>query len=100
MIRRKRGMDIKDFKAGQYKKGFEYNYFVPSLINHAFYWTNSLISELLEKASLKLGELNSFARLVPDVDMFIKIAVYKEAVVSSKIEGTRTNIKDALTDKR
>ncbi len=93
-------MDIKDFKSGEYKKGYEYRYFVPSLINHSFYWTNPSINELLENASLKLGELNSFAKLVPDIDMFIKMLVYKEAVVSSKIEGTQTNMEDVLTDKK
>ena len=93
-------MDIKDFKAGEYKKGYEYQYFLPSLINHSFYWTNPIINKLLENASLKLGELNSFARLVPDTDMFIKMLVYKEAVVSSKIEGTQTNMEDALTEKK
>ena len=93
-------IDIKNFIAGEYKKGYEYSYFLPSFINQPFTWTNPVIGELLEKASFKLGELNSFARLVPDIDMFIKILVYKEAVVSSKIEGTRTNMEEALTDKQ
>jgi Fic family protein len=93
-------MDIKNFVAGKYKKGYEYSYFLPSLINKSFTWSNPVIGELLEKASFKLGELNSFARLVPDIDMFIKMLVYKEAVVSSKIEGTQTNIEEALTDKQ
>ncbi len=93
-------IDIKNFIAGEYKQGYEYKYFLPSLINHPFTWSNPVIGELLEKASFKLGELNSFARLVPDIDMFIKMLVYKEAVVSSKIEGTRTNMEEALTDKQ
>ncbi len=92
-------MDIRDFKSGTYKKSYGFEYFLPSLINHSFFWTNSVINEHLENASLKLGELNSFARLIPDTDIFIKMLVYKEAVVSSKIEGTRTNMEDALTDK-
>jgi len=92
-------MNIKHFKSGTYKQGYEYKYFVPSLINHTFSWDNPAINELLEKASFKLGELNSFAKLIPDTDIFITMLVYKEAVVSSKIEGTQTNIEDALTDK-
>lgn len=91
-------MNLKDFVAGSYKKGYEYRYFLPEKINHSFVWTDEVINELLEKASLKLGELNSFSKFVPDIDLFIIMHVYKEAVVSSKIEGTRTNIKEALVD--
>lgn len=54
------------------------------------------MNTLLEKASIKLGELNSFARLVPNIDIFIQLHVTKEAVVSSNIEGTQTNFDEAL----
>lgn len=93
-------MDIKDFIAGTYKKGFEYQYFMPETINHSFYWSDEVINSLLEKASLKLGELNSFSQFVPDVDIFIRMHVVKEAVFSSRIEGTKTNIEEALTDEK
>lgn len=89
-------MDIKDFKAGTYRKGYEYRYFVPERINHVFVWTDEGINELLERASLKLGELNSFSRLVPDTDMFIRMHLFKEAVESSRIEGTQTTVEEAL----
>jgi cell filamentation protein, protein adenylyltransferase len=91
-------MNIKDYKAGVFRKGYEYDYFLPEKINHPFFWTNEGINELLEKASLKMGELNSFSRLIPDTDMFIFMHIYKEAVVSSRIEGTRTNLEDALIE--
>ena len=93
-------MNIHNFKAGSYKKGYEYRYFLPEKINHSFVWTDEVINELLEKASFKLGELNSFFRFVPDTDMFIKMHIFKEAVVSSQIEGTQTNIEEALIEEK
>ena len=93
-------MNINNFISGTWQQGNRYKYFLPEKINHTFVWTDDLINELLEKASLKLGELNSFSRFVPDTDMFIIMHVFKEAVVSSRIEGTRTNIEEALVDEK
>ena len=93
-------MDISDYNAGTWRKGYKYRYFLPEKINHSFVWRDEGINELLEKASLKLGELNSFSRFVPDVDMFIKMHVFKEAVTSSRIEGTRTNIEEAIVTEK
>jgi Fic family protein len=93
-------MNISEFKAGHKRKGNHYQYFLPEKINHDFIWVDSAISALLEKASLKLGELNSFARFVPDADIFIRMHVYNEAVLSSRIEGTRTQIGEALLEEK
>ena len=93
-------MNIKDFLAGSYQKGYKYSYFLPENINHSFYWTDKKINELLELAAVKLGELNSFSKLIPDIDMFILMHVFKEAVVSNYIEGTKTNIEEALYDEK
>jgi Fic family protein len=91
-------MNITDFVAGSYQQGYQYQYFCPNKINHGFYWTDETLNALLEQASLKLGELNSFSRFVPNIDMFIKMHILKEAVVSSRIEGTQTNIEEALAE--
>jgi Fic family protein len=93
-------MDIKNFKSGTYQSGYQYRYFLPAKINHSFYWTDKEINELLETASLRVGALNAFSQFVPDIDMFIKMHVLKEAVISSRIEGTHTNLAEALTEKR
>lgn len=89
-------MNIADFVSGSYQKGYQYQYFLPNPINHTFDWTDGTINELLERASLKLGELNSFSRFVPNIDMFIMMHIVKEAVDSSRIEGAQTNIDEAL----
>ena len=91
-------MNISQFTAGTWQTGYQYQYFLPEKINHSCFWTDEGINELLEKASLKLGELNSFSRFVPDTGMFIIMHVLKEAVVSSRIEGTKTSIEEALIE--
>ena len=91
-------MDIKNFKAGVLKQGYKYKYFMPEKINHDFSWEDTTINALLEEASLQLGALNPFSTLVPDADMFIIMHIFKEAVISNRIEGTRTNIEDALNE--
>lgn len=92
-------MQIESFQAGNFAKGDGYSYFMPQPINHEWYWNDAKLSTLLEKASISLGELNSFARLVPDIDLFIYSHVMKEAVVSSRIEGTKTNMDEAFLPK-
>ncbi len=88
---------LEEYIAGKYENSLKgYDYFVPSKVNKEWNWDNQLINSLLETAALKLGELNSFAKLVPNVDLFIQLQVTAEAVVSSRIEGTQTNINEAL----
>ena len=75
-----------------------YSYFMPSMINQQWKWEEQSINTLLETAAIKIGELNSYSRLVPNIDLFIQLHVTKEAVVSSRIEGTKTQIEEALMD--
>jgi Fic family protein len=87
---------LEDFKSGRKEKGIDYSFFVPSPINHSWTWSDPKLNSLLEGASMKLGEINSYAHLVPNIDLFIHLYVTKEAVISSRIEGTQTNIDEAL----
>ncbi|WP_228522839.1 Fic family protein [Methylophilus sp. 14] len=89
-------IQLEQFRAGQFEKGYEYRFFLPTNINDEWIWQNPQVNALLEKAAIKLGELNSFARLVPNIDLFIQLHVTKEAVVSSRIEGTQTNMQQAV----
>ncbi len=92
-------IQLEEYNAGHWEKGAGFRYFVPSDIHRPWSWADGTINELLERASRKLGELNSFARLVPNIDLFIQMHVMKEAVLSSKIEGTQTNMDEALLPK-
>lgn len=89
-------MKITAFKAGKYSKEYNYKSFVPNFINKDWEINVPEINQLLEKANLRLGELNAFAIILPDVDTFIKMHIVKEATLSSRIEGTRTSIDEAL----
>lgn len=89
-------MDISKFLSGLHISQGGYKSFQPSIINQEYTWSDSQLNVLLEKATLKLGELNTFSNLIPDIDLFIKMHILKEATVSSRIEGTKTEIEDAL----
>lgn len=91
--------DLSEFTAGHKERGAGYTYFVPKEVNKEWIWRDSLLNQLLERASRKLGELNSFARLVPSIDLFIHMHVTKEAVLSSRIEGTQTYMEEAVLPK-
>jgi Fic family protein len=85
-----------DFKSGSYIQSNGYKAFQPVKINRTYRFDDTDLLPLIEQANLKLGELSAYSELVPDVDHFIQLHVIKEATVSSKIEGTHTNMEEAL----
>lgn len=51
---------------------------------------------LLERAILALGRLDSITLLLPDPNLFLYSYVRREAVLSSQIEGTQSSLSDLL----
>lgn len=89
-------MDLQDFNSGKYVKQIEYKSFSPEKIYHSWIISSPEINKLLAEANRLIGELNAFSQIIPDVDFFISMHILKEATTSSRIEGTKTNMEEAL----
>lgn len=50
----------------------------------------------LSAANLAVGRLDGLSRFVPSVDLFVALFIRKEAVLSSRIEGTQATLDDVL----
>lgn len=90
---------MKSFKSGTYINQGTYRSFQPTLINHAWHIDSSEVQNLLSQADRELGQLDMFSHYVPNIDLFISMHVLKEATQSSRIEGTQTNIEEALLER-
>ena len=95
-MRKRVGMDIKEFVAGKYIKQIEYSSFLPEKVSKEWIVSSPKTISLLSEADRLMGELNAFSQLIPDVDFFIKMHISKEATTSSRIEGTKTDMEEAL----
>jgi Fic family protein len=89
-------MKFEEFKSGKFIQQQDYKSFSPAKINQQWTWEEGKINTLLAEANRKLGSLDTFAMQVPDIDIFIEMHIAKEAAKSSKIEGTQTEIEEAL----
>jgi len=90
---------MKTFKAGQYRNQGYYKSFQPEPINRKWLLEDMELLHLLSQADRQLGRLDMYSEHIPDIDLFISMHVLKEATQSSKIEGTQTNMEEALLDK-
>lgn len=90
---------MKTFKAGHRISQGKYKSFQPSKINQEWKIEDMEVLNLLSQADRQLGRLDMYSEYIPNIDLFISMHVLKEATQSSKIEGTKTNIEDALLDK-
>lgn len=90
---------MKSFKSGQYINQGIYKSFQPNFINRQWLLDDMELVELLSKADRHLGRLDMYSEHIPDIELYISMHVLKEATQSSKIEGTQTNMEEALLDK-
>ena len=91
---------VESFFAGNFIKQLEYKSFSPTNIHTTFSWEDSELTRLAEKAALIIGQLDAYADLVPNIDRFIRMYVLKEATVSSRIEGTQTNMEEVMLSEK
>lgn len=50
-------------------------------------------------AQSHLQRMYMYSKYIPNIELFISMHVLKEATQSSKIEGTQTNMDEALLEK-
>ena len=89
-------MKIEEFKSGKYLQQYQYKSFSPTRINLPWSWGDGKINTLLAEANRKIGALDAFSSHIPDIDIFIEMHITKEATQSSKTEGTRTELEEAI----
>jgi Fic family protein len=83
-------------KSGIWKKTLEgYKAFYPNPLPPEIKWNSKLIAKL-SKADQLLGQLNGESRRLPNPHIFIRPFIRREAVYSSRIEGTQATLGELL----
>lgn len=90
---------MQKYEAGAKTNQGYYQNFQPHPINKQWELQDMELLDLLSKADRHLGRLDMYSEHIPDIDLFISMYVVKEATQSSRIEGTQTNIQEALLEK-
>jgi Fic family protein len=86
--------DFKSQRAGRLlKTDRDYTAFVPNPLPPDIKYSNTLIN-LLAEANRQIGNLNGVGTQLPNPNLLIVPYVRREAVLSSKIEGTQTSLSD------
>lgn len=95
----RKSIKMRSFRSGKYINQGTYKSFQPETINRKWLVEDMELINLLSQADRQLGRLDMYSEYIPNIDLFISMHILKEATQSSKIEGTKTNIEDALMDK-
>ncbi len=72
-----------------------YQAFVPNPLPPKLEWDNTVVS-LISKADLALGTLSGLGDTLPNPHLLIYPFIRREAVLSSRIEGTQSSLSDLL----
>lgn len=89
---------MENFKSGIFINQGYYQSFQPNFINRDWEIFDMSVLQLLSKADRNLGRLDMFSEYV-HIELFIQMHIAKEAVESSKIEGTQTKIEETFLTK-
>lgn len=94
-------MDPKDFQNSAAGKDIRtqqgYAAFVPAVMPPKIDFDQKLVLSL-SRADTALSELSGAGRLLPNPHLLIESYIRREAVLSSRIEGTRASLSDILLD--
>jgi len=94
-------MNPKDFRAPSAGKVIRtptgYAAFIPAKLPPALIYDNQLIL-LLSRADAALSELSGLGRHLPNPHLLIAPYVRREAILSSRIEGTKASLSDLFID--
>jgi Fic family protein len=70
--------------------------FIPNPLPPAIRWSQQLVT-LLSEADRAVGELAGLGRSLPNPHLLVRPFIHREAVLSSKIEGTQASLDDLYT---
>ena len=89
-------MDIEDSSSGKIVKSIKgYSAFMPNPLPPIIDWNNQLVGAL-SRADFVLGKLAREGNKLPNPHLLMRPFITREAVLSSKIEGTHATIGEVL----
>lgn len=83
--------------SGKFIKCGGYESFIPNPLPPEILWDESL-ARLLSVADRVVGQLSGEGRLLPNPHLLIRPFIKREAVLSSRIEGTRTSLSELMAN--
>ena len=89
---------MKNFIAGKTVSQGYYKAFIPGMINRVWELNDMDTLCLLSSADQLLGKMDTYSSFI-DIDLYLEMHIAKEAMQSSRIEGTQTHFEEAFMKK-